>query len=259
MPVNLMEKKIENILGRAITDEEMRSVDDFRCLSYDKISDLRKLSKECVFFAIYYLEYIATNRNKEYVNSFVIDIKNGIEQVKDWMKNTIIVVDYDENDIFNLKSVEDMLIVLGSFSDQYGFSKIEFDMDRWNHGSTYIGAPCVRLTEYDYRTKLPHHISIVNDMNIIIKETRNVEITALRWLVSYMARSIWEYLANKEKNKINLIYQYKQKFSDDFKLNPVMRSVIKVLEKELELIGGYYTDEIAPGYTLDDEQVKECL
>jgi len=259
MPVNLMEKKIEDVLGRAITDEEMNSIDDFRRLSDEKISNIRKLSKKCVFFAIYYLEYIATKRNKEHAHSFVADIKNGIESVRDWMKDAVVVVNYNENDILNFKSIEDMIAVLEPFSAQYGFSKIEFDLERWTCRVPYVGALCVDIPEYDYRTKLPAGVKAIVDKKNIINKTSNPSVVDMRWVVSYMSKLIWSHISYKSKNKKDIEDIYRQRLQDEFKLNSVMKSVIKVLEKELELIGGHYTYEIAPGYTLDDEQIRKCL
>jgi len=259
MPVNLMEKKIEDILGRAITDEEMMSVDDFRCLSEERISDIRKLSKKCIYFSIYYLEYLSTKRNKEYAHSFVVDIKNGIESVRDWMKDTVVVVNYNENDILSLKSIEGMIALLEPFSAQYGFSEIKFDLERWSCRVPYVGALCVDIPEYDYRTKLPAGVKEIVDKKNIINKTSNPSVVAMRWVVSYMSKLIWSHISDKSKNKKDIEDTYRQRLQSDFKLNSVMKSVIKVLEKELELIGGYYTDDVAPGYTLDDEQIKECL
>ena len=175
------------------------------------------------------------------------------------MKDAVVVVNYDENDILNLKSIENMIAVLEPFSAQYGFSKIEFDLERWSCRAPYVGALCVDIPEYDYRTKLPTSVRAIVDKKNIVNKTSNPSVVAMRWIVSYMSRLIWSYITDKNKNKKNIEDIYRQRLQYEFKLNPVMKSVIKVLQKELELIGGHYTDEIAPGYTLDDEQIKECL
>jgi len=256
---NVFRPKIEQILGYEITDDEMDSVDDFRCLSDKKITDLKKIAEKDEFFAKFYLEYMATKRNKKHAFSFVVDVKNGIESIKDWMKDAVVVVSYDENDILNLKSIENLIAVLEPFSAQYGFSKIEFDLERWSCRVPYVGALCVDIQEYDYRTKLPAGVKAIADKKNIINKTSNPSVVAMRWVVSYISKLIWSHIADKSKNKKNIEDIYRQRLQDEFKLNSVMRSVTKILEKELELIGGYYTDEIAPGFVLDDEQIKKYL
>jgi len=256
---NLFREEIEEILGYEILDEEMDSVDDFRCLGDEKISNLRRLAEKDEFFAKYYLEYMATKNNEEYAFPFAINALKGGDSVKDWMKDAVLVVDFKLKNIINLKSVHSMLDPLQCFSKDEGFSKICFDLERWNYRVPYIGSVCVSVPEYDYRTILPDHVKAISDKKIKISKISNPEIESLRWLSSYMAVYIWPNLTDSKAGKRNFIKLYEQKLKDQFKLNPAIKSAIKVLEKELELIGGYYTDEVAPGYTLDDEQIRKCL
>ncbi len=256
---NVFRSKIEQILEYEIADDEMDSVDDFRCLSDKKISDLKKIAEKDEFFARYYLEYMATKRNKKHAFSFIIDINNRLESVKDWMKDAVLVVDFKLENIINLKSINSMMEPLECFSKEEGFSKILFDLERWNYRVPYIGSICVNIPEYDYRTILPDHVKAISDKKIKINKICNPEIESLRWLSSYMAVFIWPNLTNSKIRKRNFFELYEQKFQSEFKLNLAIKAAIKVLEKELELIGGYYTDEIAPGYTLDDEQIRKCL
>ncbi|VAW63363.1 hypothetical protein MNBD_GAMMA10-577 [hydrothermal vent metagenome] len=256
---NIFKPKIEKILGYEITDDEMNSVDDFRCLSDEKISDLKKIAEKDEFFAKYYLEYIATERNRKYAFSFVVDINNGLESVKDWMKDAVLIVDFKLDNIINLKSIYSMVEPLECFSKEEGYSKICFDLERWNYRVPYVGSVCVNIPEYDYRTILPDHVKEIYDKKIKINKICNPEIESLRWLSSYMAVYIWPNLTNRKVNKRSFVELYEQRLKGKFKLNPAIKSAIKVLEKELEQIGGYYTDGVAPGYTLDDEQIKKYL
>ncbi|VAW63356.1 hypothetical protein MNBD_GAMMA10-575, partial [hydrothermal vent metagenome] len=92
---NLFREEIEEILGYEVLDEEMDSVDDFRCLGDEKIFSLRRLAEKDEFFSKYYLEYMATKDNEKYAFPFVINALKGNGLVKSWMKEAVILVDFD--------------------------------------------------------------------------------------------------------------------------------------------------------------------
>lgn len=247
--------KIEKILEYSIPDSEMSTIDDLRCISENKIADLKALAKSDEYLSILYLKYMATKSNQDHVTGFVYDVIVGNEQAGSWYKNIVMAVSYGFEDYAKMESFREVLMPLESYSLQAGFSQIKFNMETWKGGSPYTGVPCVKLTDFDYREKVHSHLVDITDKHVILNRVDNAEVAALRWLVSRLARMIWSYLTDNQRTESELL-DLIQKIVPDTKLNNAVLTSVKVLTDEMKLIGGVYNDKYPPGFIISDEHIK---
>lgn len=251
--------KIEKILGHVVLDSEMSTIDDLRCLGAEKIVELKALAESDEYLSILYLKYIATKRNEEHVTGFVYDVIVGNEIASSWYKNIIIVGNHDFTELAKMEHVREILTLLVPFSLQAGFSQIEFDVERWKRGSPYAtGAPCVVLTDYDYRIKFNSDIMDFSTKYVSVKRIDNAEVAALRWLVSRLASMIWYYLTDSMRTESDLL-ELLQKVVPNEKFNNAIRSAVAALMQEMNFLGGYYTDNNPPGFVISDESLCQIL
>lgn len=250
--------KIESILGYIIPDSEKGSVDDLRALGEKKITDLKRLAAEDEYLAIVYLKYIATKENEDYVTGFVSDVVVGNELACNWYRSVVITYNYGFNDLARMESIKDILTPLEPFLSRTGLLQIAFNMDTWLRKSPYPGALCVQTINNDYRNKLYERFAIFFADKVTVTMVKDAEVAALRWLISRLARMIWYYLTDFQRTESDLLGLI-QKIAPDTKLNGAIRSAVVVLKDEMNLIGGFYTEQHSPGFIIPDEYLKTYL
>jgi hypothetical protein len=252
--------RIESIIGNKIQDDEFNSLDDLRQVSVSKLEKLKLIAKEDEHLALIYLTVLATEPNKSYINGFVADVVIGDKNAVNWHKKVVIACGYGISDIFEFTTIMDVYRPLETWAKEYGFSKIKFDVDDWQDGVSYTGAPCVALSSYDYRTKLNGPLLAIYDEEIVVEKIDNVKVVALRWLVNYISKFLTVQFSTARSffSRTELVNLLKQEFSE-FSDSEVINSIVLFLEKEVGQVGGAYSNEQIPGFVLSSQAVIECI
>ena len=250
--------KIEKILGHSVPDDEKHTIDDLRSTSPTILAELKKLAQVDEYLAILYLKYLATKANEEEVHGFVFDVTMGKYTATDWRKDILLVCSYTFTELAAMDSVQEILKPIEPYCSNGAFFQIEFNMDFFEKKINRNAAPCVRVLNHDYRNLIPKGIIEYKTDMLRIHPVKSPEIAALRWLTSYIARMIWDYLTNSQRTESDLL-DLIQKCSPDTELKNAIRTAVRALTEEMKLIGGIYTEKDPPGFIISDEYLKTYL